>query len=128
MLRLLLVGLGGFIGSVGRYVIGSGVQRLFSTSDFPYGTLLVNVAGCALIGVIGALADARGMINNDARAFLIVGVLGGFTTFSAFAYETLVLMRAGATVKAGANVLLHVIVCMVAVAAGYALARGASAQ
>jgi fluoride exporter len=126
MERVLLIGVGGFLGSIARFLLGTGVRRIVPESEFPYGTLVVNIVGCALIGVVGALADARGVISEDARAFLIVGLLGGFTTFSAFAYDTLLLLRAGAGMKAGANVFFHLAVCMLAVTAGYMLVRPAA--
>jgi fluoride exporter len=124
----LWVALGGAIGSVARYAC-SGLAVRWLGPGFPWGTFFVNATGSFAIGVLAALAThgERPMIGADARAFLIVGVLGGFTTFSSFSMETLTLARGGQLGAAGANVLLSVIVCLIAVwlgfAGGSALAR-----
>ena len=124
MTQLLLVGLGGFTGAIGRYLVSSGMQRLISASQLPYGTLLVNVVGCAVIGALGGWAEARQLqISVGLRLFLFVGVLGGFTTFSAFAFETLSLTRGGALLPALTHVGLHLVLCLVAVGLGDAGAR-----
>jgi fluoride exporter len=95
MVKVLLVALGGAIGSVLRY-LGSGfAQSLFRSASFPVGTLLVNLVGCLLIGAGSQLAESRGAFSDSARALLFVGVLGGFTTFSAFSNETFNLFRSG---------------------------------
>ena len=119
----LLVGLGGFIGSVGRYA-GSGLaHRLLPQSAFPVGTLAVNVAGCLLIGLLAGLAEIRGVLSPAARVFLLIGVLGGFTTFSTFGYETLQMMRDGQLLRGTLNVTLQVVAGLFAVWAGDAIAR-----
>lgn len=123
MEKAFLVGLGGFLGSIGRYAASGGVQRLWPTAGFPFGTLAVNLVGCFLIGILGAGADVRNLFNPDARALLLIGLLGGFTTFSTFAYETLALSRDGESFKLAINVLLHVAGCLAAVWIGYALGR-----
>jgi fluoride exporter len=93
MLRtLLLVGSGGFIGSVMRYLVQYYMEKSL-TSTFPWGTLIANVAGSFLIGIIFALAEKGSLLNAEWRIFLAVGVCGGFTTFSAFAYNNLTLIR-----------------------------------
>lgn len=97
------------------------VQKLDPLGTFPYGTLSVNVLGCLVIGVLGGLADARGVLGPTARLVVVLGVLGGFTTFSTFAYETLALLRDGEHLHAAANVLSSVAVSMVAVWIGYAV-------
>ena len=89
-----LVALGGAIGSVLRWVLSGLVQR-WTGSAFPWGTFAVNAAGSLAIGVIAALALERALVAPAVRVFSIVGVLGGFTTFSAFSYETLALLRDG---------------------------------
>jgi CrcB protein len=122
MERLLAVGLGGLIGSVSRYGISGGVHRLVGVG-FPYGTLSVNIVGCFLIGALTGLSEARGLFSPDARAFLFIGLLGGFTTFSSFAYETLALARNGQSMRVVVNVLLQVLACLFAVWAGDALSR-----
>ena len=120
---LVLVGLGGFAGSVLRYGAGEWVQRLSGESAFPYGTLLVNAAGCLTIGILAGLSESRDLLTEDARNFLYVGVLGGFTTFSAFGYQTLTLMRDGHTAMALANVGLQLALGLGAAAGGYLAAR-----
>ena len=99
-------------------------RRPLLGSGFPWGTFLVNVGGSLAIGALAALAttDGRPLLGNDARAFLMVGVLGGFTTFSAFSLETLTLARSGEWLGASANVMFSVLLCLAAVWLGYAVA------
>ena len=125
MTTILLVGAGGFAGSVLRFLLNREVQQLLPAGTaFPYGILFVNVAGCFIIGVLGGLGSAHGMLgpNSGARALLFVGFLGGFTTFSAFGYDTLTLFRDGALMLALANVALQIVLGLGAVWAGYRLA------
>jgi CrcB protein len=112
-----LIGLGGFLGSILRYGLATAVQGAAGTA-FPFGTLLVNVLGCFGIGVLSGVSEARGLLGPDARALLAVGLLGGFTTFSAFANETLTALRDGAAFVAAANVLGGVALCLAAAWAG----------
>ena len=104
MVTVLLVGAGGFVGAALRYVVGSGVYNLSGQSSFPYGTLAVNIAGCFLIGLLAGFAETRHLLGEGTRAFIIIGLLGGFTTFSAFGYETVALVRDGLLAAAVANV------------------------
>jgi CrcB protein len=120
--RVLLIGLGGFAGSVLRYWLSGLAQGLAPASIFPIGTLCVNVLGCFAIGALSELAEARGLLGPEARALLIVGLLGGFTTFSAFANETLNALRDGAGALAAGNVLLSVAACLAAAWGGRAVA------
>ena len=115
MTNIFLVGVGGFIGSVLRYLIGGYVQQSMNRIDFPYGTLVVNVIGCFIIGLLAQLGEKYGMFSNESRAFIFIGVLGGFTTFSAFGNETINLMRQGFGVNAFANVGANVILGLLAV-------------
>lgn len=108
MLAAWWVGVGGFLGSVLRYAAGLGVQRLMPGRVFPYGTALINLTGCALIGLLAGWGDARGGLNPQVRAFVMVGVLGGFTTFSTFGYECVRLAESGRLLHAGASLLLQV--------------------
>ena len=123
MTDLLLVGLGGFIGAASRYGVVLGVSRLLGQPSFPWGVLAVNVVGSLLIGVLAGLAESRQLFGSGARLFLFVGVLGGFTTFSAITNDTLTLLRNAAYLSAAANVLLTVALGLAAVAVGYAAAR-----
>ncbi len=95
MQKLFLVGCGGFVGSVARYVIAGLVQRLTGSFTFPYGTLAVNLLGCFAIGALSGLFESRGVFSEPTRLFLLVGMLGGFTTFSTFVVETFSLLRDG---------------------------------
>ena len=93
MKTVLVIGLGSFIGGAGRYLLSTAIQNS-SKSLFPYGTLLVNLAGCLLIGLVFSLA-VTGTITQEWRLYLATGVIGGFTTFSAFSLETLQLLQSG---------------------------------
>ncbi|HVZ56048.1 MAG TPA: fluoride efflux transporter CrcB [Chitinophagaceae bacterium] len=94
MRSLLLVGLGGALGSTLRYLCQKGVYQLYP-HPFPWGTFLVNVSGCFLIGLFYALSEKSLLFTPDWRLFLTTGFCGGFTTFSTFSYENLVLLRSG---------------------------------
>jgi CrcB protein len=107
MRLILLVGTGGFIGSVCRYLLSQFIQGKF-LSAFPFGTLGVNLLGCFAIGAIFALSD-RGSMNGEWRLFLATGICGGFTTFSAFSNETVALMRGGQLTYALMYVLASVV-------------------
>lgn len=123
MLLILFVGTGGFLGAVMRYLIGGWVHDLLRSPWFPYGTLAVNVVGCLLIGLIAGLVESRQALGPEARAFLLIGLLGGFTTFSAFGYETMTLARDGKTIAAMLNVALQVGFGLAAVWGGYSLSK-----
>ena len=119
----LLVGIGGFVGSVFRYWISGWVQSVVSQSWRPVGTLAVNVIGCFLIGLLMGMADFRQLLKPDARLLLVVGLLGGFTTFSAFGYETFALARDKEFGSALLNIGAQIIVGLAAVWAGYTISR-----
>ena len=115
MNRILLVGAGGFFGSVARYVISGLVQSIVPESLFPFGTLAVNTLGSAGIGFLWELAEQYGVLNDLSRAFWIIGFLGGFTTFSAFANETFTLARDSEYVSASVNIVAQLVLCLGAV-------------
>jgi CrcB protein len=121
--RTLVVGAGGFLGASARYALGGLVYRLASPS-FPWATLLVNVSGCFAIGLLAVLAGERGPVGPTGRLFWMVGVLGGFTTFSSFGYETLSLAREGSYTLAAASAVGQVVLGLTAVWAGAVVARG----
>lgn len=123
MTRLLLVALGGAVGSVLRYLVAGWVQRAANGDVFPYGTLVVNVAGCLLIGLLAGVAETRAWFSPEMRLLLMVGLLGGFTTFSTFGYESFQLLRGSETMLVLANVGVSVVAGMLAVWLGYTLAR-----
>jgi fluoride exporter len=120
--RIFLVGMGGFIGSVLRYVLGGVVQQWSRSETFPYGTLGVNLIGCLVIGFLAELAETHGMFSAESRAFVFIGILGGFTTFSAFGNETMNLWRDGENIFAFANVAAQVVFGLGAVWLGRTLA------
>ena len=111
--RVVLVAIGGGIGSVLRYLT-SGVAARWLGLDFPYGTLIVNVVGSLLIGLVQALAEksTATVLPEPARLFLSVGVMGGFTTYSAFSYETIRLVELDAFGRALVNVVVTTLVCL----------------
>jgi CrcB protein len=118
MTRLLLVGAGGFVGSALRYWLSGLAQDVARDSLFPWGTLAVNLLGCLGIGVLMQLAEARGAFSAETRLLLATGLLGGFTTFSAFGNETLNLLRDAERALAAANVLANVILGLLCVQLG----------
>ena len=121
MMNLVWIGLGGGLGAVLRYLLGGLVQQWTNSASFPYGTLAVNVAGCLLIGLLGQLGEARGLFTPEGRLLVFTGLLGGFTTFSSFGFETLELTRAGLSGPALGNVAANVLLGLGAVWAGRAL-------
>ena len=123
MTRVLLVGLGGFLGTVVRYTLGGAIVRLKGTATLPYETLVVNVLGCLAIGFLAGLAETRGLFSSTTRAFLFIGLLGGFTTFSSFGYETVQLLRDGQASSAAWSVVAQLLLGLGAVWAGQLAAR-----
>ncbi len=124
MIAYLWVAIGGALGSMARYFIGGLISEKTGGS-FPWGTLVVNVTGSFIIGILGALTVPEGKMAPQTRALatqlLITGVCGGYTTFSSFSLQTLNLLRDGEWLYAAGNVLLSVILCMIAVWIGYVL-------
>lgn len=120
MPQWLWVALGGALGSVLRYQVAGAVQR-WNGSDWPLGTLAVNLLGSLLIGGLAHLVLSRGLLSAEARLFMMVGILGGFTTFSAFSLETLRLLQQGAWEYALANMALSLTGGLAAAWAGFAL-------
>jgi CrcB protein len=123
LLKLLFVGLGGFIGASLRYVTGLLVGRFTVGAQFPYGTFVVNMLGCLLIGFLAGIADSRALLNDTARAFVFTGMLGAFTTFSTFSYETMGLFQNGQTSPALTNLGLQIILGLLAVWGGIQIAK-----
>lgn len=115
MTNILLVGIGGFIGSALRYTVSGYVQQATKSVGFPYGTLTVNLLGCFVIGFLAQFAENRGLFTSESRLFVFVGILGGFTTFSSFGNETLNLARDGQMMSALANIGGNVIIGLFAV-------------
>ncbi len=119
---VIYVALGGALGSASRYLLGTWTQTLSRSIDFPYGTLAVNLIGCFVIGFLSQLAETRGAFTSESRAFVFIGILGGFTTFSSFGNDTLNLLRDGETFNALANVGANVILGLLLVWLGRAIA------
>lgn len=115
MERIFLIGLGGAIGSVLRYLVSGWVQTASGSISFPVGTLVVNVLGCFVIGMLSYLADVRGVLTPEMRALFVIGILGGFTTFSTFGNETMTLARDGEMAYAFANIAASLILGLGAV-------------
>lgn len=124
MYSFLLVGAGGALGAISRHGLSVLVGRLWPMS-FPLATLLVNLLGSLAMGVfIGLLARLLPIWQHEARLFVAVGVLGGFTTFSSFSLDAIVLIERGELLQAGAYVLLSVVLCLVGLYLGLLVSRG----
>ena len=124
MLAYFLIAIGSALGGMGRYCL-SGVITTLTGGTFPYGTMLVNITGCLVIGFFATLTgpDGRLLVRTPARQFVMVGVCGGYTTFSSFSLETLYLMRAGEWIPAAANALGSVLLCLLSVWLGFVAAN-----
>ena len=123
MINLILVGLGGFAGSICRYTASRYAARMFPSALFPYGTLFVNVTGCLLIGLLGGIFEARQVLSPELRALILVGFLGGFTTFSTFGNDLFLLARNGQSAAALADLAVHIVLGLGAVWLGFNLSR-----
>jgi CrcB protein len=117
--NLLLIAIGGAIGSVARYLLSTFVLRVSGTL-FPLGTFVVNAIGCFVFGLIAGAAEQRVALPPEARLFLLVGILGGFTTFSSYAYESFALIRGGELLWASINIAGQVLIGVAGVTAGMA--------
>ncbi len=122
MTRFALICLGGAFGTGARYLLGGAVTR-WAGPDFPYGTLLINVLGSLLIGVVQQVALSTLLIPETLRLVLAVGVMGGFTTYSSFSYETIRLLEAGSWMAATLYVVLTTALCLACCVAGLSLGR-----
>lgn len=119
---LVAIAFGGALGALGRYASSQWIYSLLGRS-FPYGTLFVNVAGSFIMGFLVIVLIERMSVGPELRAFLLIGFLGSFTTFSAFSLETVNLITSGEIMKAGINMLVSVFVCVTAVWLGMLFAR-----
>jgi len=117
--NIVLVGMGGFAGSVLRYLVSGWSQGWMKSAVFPIGTATVNILGCLLIGLLGGWVENTQLFAPQLRLFLFLGVLGGFTTFSTFGYETMAMVRDGELLLAFANVAGQLIFGFAAVVIGY---------
>jgi CrcB protein len=121
LINAVIVGSGGFLGALARYGLSGLVHRQVPHTTFPYGTLVVNLVGCLVIGALAGLAESRQLFGPEIRTFALIGILGAFTTFSTFGYETLAMIRDGEHLRASANVGMHVILGLALVWLGFAL-------
>lgn len=123
MVTYLWIAFGSALGGVSRFWLASAADRLIGET-FPWGTVLVNITGSFVIGCIGTLSgpEGRWFLPSDARIFLMVGLCGGYTTFSSFSYQTLNLARDGEWLWAAVNVVISVIACLAAVWLGHVAA------
>jgi CrcB protein len=120
--NLLLIAVGGAVGSVARALLSTTVLRV-SGSLFPLGTFVVNLVGCVVFGVIAGAAEQRVPLTPASRAFLLVGVLGGFTTFSSYAFESFALLRDAQFLSASVNIVGQVIAGLAGMWIGFSLGR-----
>ena len=116
--NILLVGLGGFAGAVSRYLLGGWVLHHAMAARFPWSTFTVNVLGCLVMGLLSGMIERLEWFTPQMRLLLLTGLLGGFTTFSAFGLETVFLLRRGEVLIAVAYALSSVAVCVTAVWVG----------
>jgi fluoride exporter len=121
--NIAVIAAGGAIGALTRYGMGGLVQQAFKTASFPLGTLAVNLTGCLLIGFGGGLIESRQFFSPEVRAFVFIGFLGSFTTFSTFGLESFNLARDGQWLLAAANIGTSVLVGLAAVLAGSMLSK-----
>lgn len=122
MERLLLIALGGAIGTMARYLTSLVAVRWFGP-EFPYGTLIVNLSGAFVIGLVQELGTESAMVSDNTRLFLTTGIMGGLTTYSAFSYETVRLMEANAWASAWINVAVTTAMCLGLCFLGIAVGR-----
>jgi CrcB protein len=120
--KLLLIGLAGFIGTLSRYWLSGVVARRYGET-FPMGTLVVNLVGCFLVGLLFCLLQERFLVNQTVRTVVLIGFLGGFTTFSSFGLQTFTLLQDGEFGLAALNILGANLIGLVLVWAGYTLAK-----
>jgi CrcB protein len=120
--KILLIGLAGLLGTLGRFALSGVVARRFGET-FPTGTLVVNVLGCFLAGFLFYLMNERFLFSETARTIVMIGFLGGFTTFSSFGLQTFTLLRDGEFLFASANLIASNVLGMFMVWAGYSLGK-----
>lgn len=121
--KILLVGLGGFIGASLRYISGLVVSRFTSETPFPFETFIVNMLGCLLIGFLAGLADTRDLFTETSRVFVFTGVLGAFTTFSTFSHDTVGLFQDGHFAEALLNLGVQIFLGLIAVWGGLQISK-----
>ncbi|MDY0282493.1 MAG: fluoride efflux transporter CrcB [Salinivirgaceae bacterium] len=118
MRQILFIGLGGFIGTIARYLLSKLINNAVTVS-FPYGTLVVNILGSVLIGALYGYFESKNLISNELKLFFTVGICGGFTTFSAFAHENFLFLRDGNIYHFAIYTSVSVILGIAAILLGY---------
>lgn len=124
MTSIVIVGVGGLVGSVFRHLLGGWVAQLTPQAQFPVATLVVNLAGCLVMGVLAGVSERIDWPGPATRLLLVTGLLGGFTTFSSFSLQTLDLLRGGEPGRAALYVLGSVALCLLGAWAGHLAAAG----
>jgi len=124
LVKLLIVGTGGFVGSVFRFLISGFVQKISSLIAFPIGTLSVNLLGCFIFGFLIQFAESHNLFSGEASMFVFVGILGGFTTFSTFSNDSFNLMRDGNYTSALISLSFHIVFGLGAIWLGRFIALG----
>ncbi len=122
MESIFLVGIGGFIGSIMRYFVTIWSKGLFQDLSFPLGTLIANITGCLFLGLFNGWAEHHQFFTPQVRLFMFVGILGSYTTFSTFSYETIKMMQNGDSFQAFLNITLQVLVGLFAAFIGFQIA------
>lgn len=117
MIKFLNLIIGGAAGTVARYVLAGAVYK-FTGASFPYGTLIVNVSGCFILGILATLADKKFILGPDARVLLMIGFCGAFTTFSTLIFESDSLLRNGQAIRAFSNIFVSVLLGFILFRAG----------
>ncbi len=123
MIKIAMVGIGGGLGAICRYLIYEASLVMVANAWLPLGTLIVNISGCFVIGLLGGISETRELFSPEIRALVFVGFLGGFTTFSTFGYEIFFFIRNGQTGMAIVNLALQVTLGLSGVWAGFTLAK-----
>mgnify|MGYP000896182615 CR=1 FL=1 len=118
MQKILIIGLGGFAGAVLRYSLNGLIQNATNNFSFPYGTLVINLVGCILMGAFSELVESFGFFSAETRSFLFIGLLGAFTTFSTFGNESVNLLREGNHWLSFINIGLHILLGLGAIGLG----------
>ncbi len=123
MIKVLMVGMGGFAGSICRFMVYEGARVFIKNQWLPLGTLAVNIFGCFLIGFLAGLSEARDIFTPEIRALVFIGFLGGFTTFSTFGFELFSMLRNGQITATIINIGLHLCMGILAVWLGFSVSR-----
>ncbi len=123
IIKILYVGIGGFFGSISRYIISGLVYKFVDKPWFPFGTLAVNIFGCFLIGFLSGISENRQFFNPEIRALVFIGFLGGFTTFSTFGYEIFKFAQDGQILSSLANIAMHLVLGIGSVWLGYSISK-----